>query len=157
MCASKISMWLNVCLAKEFGFFWAKLNTQDLKGLLRQKSHLLIPRTNYWGLLFSHESHPLRIHIAFAEHISLPRVALVGISYCGAVAYPAGLLLLACTGERKGGNYCSSQRCFALIKILTLRSDGPPQCWPCLCQVCTPGDPGQAQIFIPLFRYKENF
>lgn len=73
-----------------------------MKGLLRQKSHLLIPRTNYCGLLFSQESHPLRMHIAFPEHISLLRVSLVGISYCSAVTYPAGLLLLGCTGEKRG-------------------------------------------------------
>lgn len=30
------------------------------------------------------------------------RVSLVGISYCSAVTYPAGLLLLGCTGEKRG-------------------------------------------------------
>lgn len=40
-----------------------------------------------------------------------------------------GCSCLAARG-RKGGNDCSSQRCFALIMILTLRSNGPLQCWP---------------------------
>lgn len=128
MCVFKISRCLGICLIKKACFLWAKPNTQDLNRILRWKSHLLIPRTNYWGFLFSQESHPLRINIAFSEHISLLRISLVRISYCSAVTYPAGLLLLGCTGEKR-------EKLLQLAEMLcpdyysTLRSNGPPQCW----------------------------
>lgn len=120
---------LRYLLNKKACFLWAKLNTQDLKRILRRKSHLLIPKTNYWGFLFSQESHPLRINTAFSEHISSLRVSLVGISYCSAVTCPAGLLLLGCTWEKR-------EKLLQLVEMLcpnyysSLRSNGPPQCWP---------------------------
>lgn len=120
---------LRYLLNKKACFLWAKLNTQDLKRILRQESHLLVLKTNFWGFLFSQESHPLRINIAFSEHISPLRISCVGISYCTAVTYPAGLLLLGCTWEKR-------EELLQLAEMLcpnyysSLRSNGPPQCWP---------------------------
>lgn len=129
MCASKISRCLDICLTKTPCFLWAKLNTQDLKRIFRQKSHLLILKTNYWASVFSQESHPFRINIAFSGHISTLGSLLIGISYCRAVTFPTGLLLRGSTGWKREKllqlaeiccpHYCSS-----------LRSNGPPQCWP---------------------------
>lgn len=123
MCVSKISRCLDICLTKKLVL--CELSPIPQIWFPRRTSYLLILRTNYEAFLFSQESHPLRINIAFSEHISWLRTSAVGISYCGAVVCPAGLLLPDCTGEKR-------EKSLRLAEMLcpnyysSGRSHGPP-------------------------------
>lgn len=123
MCVSKISRCLYICLTKKLVL--CELSPIPQIWFPRRMSYLLILRTNYGAFLFSQESHPHRINIAFSEHISWLRTSAVGISYCGAVICPAGLLLPDCTGEKR-------EKLLWLAEMLCLnyysswRSHGPP-------------------------------
>lgn len=123
MCVSKISRCLDICLTKKLVL--CELSPIHQIWFPRRTSYLLVLRTNYGAFLFSQESHPLRINIAFSEHISWLRMSAVGISYCGAVVCPAGLLLPDCTGEKRA-------KLLQLAEMLcpnyysSWRSHGPP-------------------------------
>lgn len=123
MCVSKISRCLDICLTKKLVL--CELSPIPQIWFPRRTSYLLILRTNYGAFLFSQESHPHRINIAFSEHISWLRTSAVGISYCGAVVCPAGLLLPDCTGEKR-------EKSLWLAEMLcpnyysSRRSHGPP-------------------------------
>lgn len=111
---------------KRARFLWGKLNTQDLKGFLRQES--------YQGLIteafcFLSTLILLEYILHFQSTFLCSEFLLLGLAIVALSPTLQGCSCLAARG-RKGGNYCSSQRWFALIMILTLRSNGPPQCWP---------------------------
>lgn len=129
MCASKISRWLDVCLTKELVFFELNQIPKIWKDFLGKTATLSSQGLITEAFCFLRTIILLEYILHFQSTFPCSEFLLLGLAIVLLSPTLQGCSCLAARG-RKGGNYCSSQRCFALIMILTLRSNGPPQCWP---------------------------
>lgn len=129
MCASTISRCLDICLTKEFVFFELNYIPKIWKDFSGKRATFLSQRLITEAFCFLRSLILLEYILHFQSTFPCSEFLLLGLAIVVLSPTLQGCSCLAARG-RKGGNYCSSRGCFALIMILTLRSNGPTQCWP---------------------------